>query len=885
MAEGSEGTTSAFFTVALSAASGQTITVNYATANGSATAGPDYDAASGTIVFYPGMTVQYVPVRIHADDVLESVENYFVNLTGVTAARLMKARGEGWIVDSATGPRAQFSATAYAGSEATGKATIVVTRTGPPVGTVTVDYATSDGTAKAGLDYTAVSGTLTFSPAAKSLSFVVPLLNDTLVEGPETILLRLKDAGGVGALGNPVAAVLTVTDNDLGGTVQFAMGAYQVSEAGPLATITVTRTGGLASGVTVDYSTADGSATEPEDYASTSGTLSFGPGVLQRSFTVPIHEDALNEGDETFDIALANPTGGAVLGPTSLTRVTITENEPTVQFTASDYTLKESLRTAIISVRRSGPLTAAATVHYATSDGTAAEETDYASTTGTLTFAPKASLLTFAVPVTNDTADEGNETVLLSLSSANGAALGQRTSAVLTLQDDDPGGTLQFSLAGYSVKESMPTAAITVTRTGGTASDVTVDYATSDGSAVEGTNYEHASGTLTFGAGVTTRTFSVPILKSVVPDGDRTVQMTLTHPTGGGGLGPRSSALLTILTVDPVVQFSVAAYTVAEPSASGKATITVTRSGPTTDSLTVDYATSDGSAQEGLDYTAAAGTLTFPARIASQTFTVPILPDSLVESDETIQLTLSSPSGGALGLRSTAVLTILSPNPKIEFTQASYTTTESAKTATITVKRTPVKDAVTADYAVSNGTALAGSDYTSVAGTLVFGAGVAQRTFLVPLLNDTLQEVGETVQLALSNASPNGTIGPQGTALLTVASDDAAGTVQFAVSDFSVTDLGPTATITVTRTGGKASGVTVDYATGDGSAVAGTNYLATEGTLIFGDGQTSKTFSIPILDDLASGPNRTVTLTLSDPTGGATLGPRSAATLWIVESR
>src|SRR5262249_45694084 len=107
-----------------------------------------------------------------------------------------------------------------------------------------------------------------------------------------------------------------------------------------------------------------------------------------------------------------------------------------------------------------------------------------------------------------------------------------------------------------------------------------------------------------------------------------------------------------------ILQFSTAAFTVNENQ--GTATITVTRTGGSNVPVSVSYATSNGTATAGSDYAAASGTLNFAAGETSKTFTVSITDDTAVESNETINLTLSAPTSGAtLGSQNTATLTIV----------------------------------------------------------------------------------------------------------------------------------------------------------------------------------------------------------------------------------
>ena len=113
----------------------------------------------------------------------------------------------------------------------------------------------------------------------------------------------------------------------------------------------------------------------------------------------------------------------------------------------------------------------------------------------------------------------------------------------------------------------------------------------------------------------------------------------------------------------------------------------------------------------------------------------------------------------------------------------------------------------------------------------------------------------------------------------------AAGTLQFSSATYAVNETAGTATITVTRTNGSSGAISVSYATGNGTATAGSDYTAVSGTLSWLDGDSAvKTFTIPILTDTLVEGNETVNLTLSAPTGGAVLGASSAAALTITDS-
>ncbi|HET7008896.1 MAG TPA: Calx-beta domain-containing protein, partial [Candidatus Binatia bacterium] len=333
-------------------------------------------------------------------------------------------------------PSIQFSAGNFSVSESAGSTNITVTRTGSTAEAVTVDYATSNGTATAGSDYTSTSGTLTFNARESSKTFPVSIANDTYDENDETVNLTLTNPTGGAVLGSQSSATLTITEDDIGGVLQFSAAAYSVNETGGSITITVSRSGGSASNVAVAYATGNGSASAGSDYTATSGTLTFGAGETSKTFAVPIANDGLAEGNETINLSLSNPTGGATLGALAAAVLTIVDDEIAINFSSANFTVAESSKTATINLSRSGPTTAAVSVDYATSDGTATAGADYSSRTGTIIFAAGQANRTFTIPIINDTLDENSETVNLTLSNPTGGAqLGTQNTALLTITD------------------------------------------------------------------------------------------------------------------------------------------------------------------------------------------------------------------------------------------------------------------------------------------------------------------------------------------------------------------------------------------------------------------------------------------------------------------
>ena len=262
------------FTVTRAGSTALASTVDYATANGTALAGSDYTATSGTLSFAAGETSKTVTVSIINDAIFEPTESFFLNLSNATNATISDAQGIGTILDDAgqgPGPnpaddRPAFSVNDVTRNEADGTMTFTVTKTGSTTLASTVNYATANGTALAGSDYTATSGTLSFAAGETSKTVTVSIINDAIFEPTESFFLNLSnatnatisDAQGIGTIlddagqgpgpnpadDRPAFSVNDVTRNEADGTMTF----------------TVTKTGSTTLASTVNYATANGTA-------------------------------------------------------------------------------------------------------------------------------------------------------------------------------------------------------------------------------------------------------------------------------------------------------------------------------------------------------------------------------------------------------------------------------------------------------------------------------------------------------------------------------------------------------------------------------------------------------------------------------------------------
>jgi len=432
----------------------------------------------------------------------------------------------------------QFGARKHTRAEGAGVVSLDVVRSGSLANSATVRYTITGGTATAGGDYTAAATrVLTFAAGAASVPLRIAIVQDTIEEASETVRIALSNPTGGMTLGPRSTTVLTITDDDPAGAIAFGAGVYTAPEGGPAAVITVTRTGGTASGVTVRYATRNGTAVAGADYRGRRGTLTFGAGQTSLTFTVPILDDSVAEPVETVNLTLSHPGGGGFLGARTTAVLRILDNSPTIGFTGRWVGNG-------LEVERTGGANVTSRVDYASVDGAAVAGSDYVGLSGTLTFDPGVRIRIIPITVLKDTEAEGNEDFTVLLSHPVRARLGQTVRQVV-IKDNDVGGTVQFSAASYDVTEGG-TRTVTVTRTGGAGTSLLVHYFTSDGSATAGNDYVATSGSLLFAVGQTSRTFTVRT-RVDESSGTKTVNLNLSVAPGAATLGPREPAILRIL--------------------------------------------------------------------------------------------------------------------------------------------------------------------------------------------------------------------------------------------------------------------------------------------------------------------------------------------------
>ncbi len=658
---------------------------------------------------------------------------------------------------------------------------------------------------------------------------------------------------------------------------------------------TVTLATASALPVTFSYATAaGGSAIAGSDFTAVSGTVTIAAGQTSATIAVPVSGDTLYEADESVQLVISNASGATFAGgaPSLTGTGAITNDDAAPVATLTSATIVEGNAgptTLVFTVTLSSVSGLPASFSYATSNGTASAGSDYGAASGTLTIAAGETSGTVSVTVNGDTLYEANETLTLTLSNASGATFTGGTptlAATGTITNDDLPPVASISDAVLVEGNSGTVALVyTVTLSAASGLPTTIAYASADGTATAGGDYAATSGTLTIAAGQTTGTITVLVNGDTLYEADETVKLALSSPTGASFAGGAATltATGTIGNDDTPPVASIANVSIAEGnSGTTDLVFTVTLSAASGLPVTIAYAIANGTATAGSDYTAKTGTLTIAAGQTSGTITIPVTGETVYETDETILLTLSNPTGasfagGASSLTATGTITNDDAKPTATINAPTVTEGNSGTKAlifTVTLSAAS-SQATTFAIASSNGTATVGSDYAARTGTLTIAAGAKTGTVTIYVNGDTRYEGSETVKLTLTN--PNGAVFAGGATSLvgtgTITNDDARPLLS--VADVAVVEGNSgTTNLVFTVTLSAASGINTafSYATSNDTATAGSDYTAKSGTVTIAAGQTSATITIAVTGDKVFEADERFNLTLSSPTNASLAG-------------
>ena len=579
-----EAAGNAVLTVTLAPASGQTVGVSFATSDGPtppAHAPADYATTGGAHTFTAGQTTKQITVPIVQDSLDEQSELFTVTLSEVSNATLSDPTGIVTITDDDNVPSLSIADVSVTeGDATTATASFNVTLSAPSGQPIVVSYATVNVTALAPGDYTAATNqTVTFNPGETSKTIPVAVVGDTLDEASETFSVNISTPATFAALADS-QGVGTIVDNDPPVTISISdatvaadtvpgrvgegnsgQGACTGPQFNQCAVFTVTLSEASGQAVTVNFATADNTATAA-DYVPKSSPppVSFAPGETSKTITVSVKGDTIDEFNETFHVNLSGATNGTITDGIGVGTIVDDDGAPTLSVTgASD--IEGGPDGGIVVVALSTSSSQQVSVTFSTGSGVAVAGADYTAQTQTLVFAPGQALSkAITIQLVNDALDEEDETFSVHLTNPQGATITNdpvtgrfEGLGVVTIQDDDDPPAISIGDAVVTEGNAgQVNASFAVALSAASGRELSVDYSTAGGAATQGGDYAATSGILAFAPGETSKTITVPVNGDGAVEPDETFFVELSNPTNVEIGDPRGAA--TIVNDDAAAQ-------------------------------------------------------------------------------------------------------------------------------------------------------------------------------------------------------------------------------------------------------------------------------------------------------------------------------------------
>ncbi|TZF81845.1 tandem-95 repeat protein [Pedobacter sp. BS3] len=908
--ETNAGVTYAGFEVKLNKATGVPFTIQYATADGTATtADNDYQpVTSGTLSFDGNADeLRLIRIPVNGDTKIEADEGFSVNLTGPFPdfngrLTLNTATVKGTIQNDDSG---EITVTKTDGSE-TGPTQAAFVFSLPEGKTsdkpITITYQLG-GTAVINDDYTdAHAGTLVLPAGQSSVQLDLPVIDDELVEGSETITLRVTgiSSANTGITVNPLIPSVTITDNDVA-TLRID-GPISVAEGNAgttVATFTVTLDKAVVGSPSVSYTTKDGTATVADgDYAPSTGVLQFeGKANEHKYISVTVNGDLKIENDEQFTVVLSNLQ-------TSFNSQVIAENRlilsgsPATGIIQDDDTNADNKKITIVKTDGAeGGSEASFTFSFPPGISVDTDTELFFSLTGTASSADytlppgQQSVIipagenskTLKVPIVDDQIIEGTETIILTTGVVSNTRYGDITvsnSPQTAAIADNDSGSLTITPADQDEGNSgTSTMTFNVKLDKETGKPFTIDYHTFNGTAAtEDNDYLPASGKLSFnGVAGETRTIEVSIIgdRKIEPDETFNVQLDNLNPDFEGRLNiPVTPAIGTIRNDDNAV-ITITKTDGAEGGGPASFIFSFPAGYSADTETTISY-TLGGTATAGADYTGSvSGVVTIPAGAESASMVLSVIDDELIENDETITIaaTLNNTYSN-ITLSPDQTVATIADNDYATLTIDGPVRVTEGNTGTRTAEFTVSLDkntgkSFTVSYTTKDGTAtVADNDYTAVADKLTFAgnAGESHKIF-VDIKGDTKIESEEFFEVLLTALSDNfnGRLSIVGSPARGIIEDDdnIAANKQITITKTDGSEDGANAVFTFSFPPGVTSDAQTDitYSLGGTATGRGTDYNGEiSGVVTIPAGNNSQQLILPVKDDAIVEGDETVVL-------------------------
>ncbi|MBI4392993.1 MAG: DUF1697 domain-containing protein [Euryarchaeota archaeon] len=774
------------FMVARTGATTSALTVGFAI-TGTATNVVDYalsgNASSSTVTIPAGALAANVTVTPVDDASIEAAETSIMTLQGSPFGAYTLGSPSAATVTIADNDVSGVTLS-LAGSpmaEAAGMATLTASLPGATTHTVTVNLGFT-GVAIFSTDYSRSSASITINPGQSSGTATLTAIQDSLIEGDETIIVDIVSVSGdVEAGTQQVTATIIDDDGDGDGAlpnVTLSLVGSPMAEAAGVATVWATLSAATTQTVTVDL-TFSGTALLTSDYTRSATSIVISIGTTTGTVSLGAVQDTVVDPGETIVVDISNVTNAVEVGTQQVT-ATITDDDgitPTVTLSLTDSPMPETGGIAYVTATLSKTTNQTVTVFLAFT-GTANLTGDYTPSDTTIVIGPTGLTSTIMIWAASDSVDEADETVIVDISSVTNAieAGTQQVTAVIT-DDDEPstgvgGGdslpTVTLDLTGSPISENAGVAYLALTLSAPTNQTVTV-YLAFTGTAFATTDYTPSGTSVVIFAGATSGAITLTAIQDSNVEGTETIVVDISSVTNALESGTQQgTAVITDddVSVGPSVTLSLSGSPMKEDG--GSAIVTATLSNLASKSVTVNL-TFTGTASFSGDYGRSGAVIVIPAGSKTGTITLTGHLDSVFEPDETVVIDIKSVTNAVEAGVQKVAATIVDEDAAGPFSgtggtgnaTVNVTTTDGfaleddGSPGTFRIVRTGGGTTGVLSVAfVVGGTAAQGGDYlfegTSGAATASIPDGFGFVDVNVKPVDDAVTDPGETVILTLA---------------------------------------------------------------------------------------------------------------------------------------
>ncbi len=725
------------------------LTVFYSV-GGTATAGVDYEALPGVVIIPAGRTSASVEFRTIDDPYVEPEETVNVTITANAAYNGAGGSSTVRIIDDDL-VSVTIAPTDGSVGEPSSTGRFTVTRAGNLIPSMVVNYTVS-GTASNGVDYQALSGTVTIPAGETTANITVTPIDDALSEGNETVILTVASAATYN-VGSPGAATIVIQDDEQIGLSITATDDTASEPGSDTGLITISRGSSTTGNLTV-YLAVSGTALAGHDYIPLENSVVIPDGSSSVTMMVTPFNDLHKEPTETVIVTMLANTN-YILGSSVDATVNINDddgsNPPAVGFALASSSAPESRSGGIIvslSITSSSPIT----VDYMVYGGTATPTNDFTLPPGTLTFDPGQISKSLPLTVINDNTVESDETIKIVLLNPGGAAHDGNKFHTYTILDDDKSTITVTATAPTATEASLNQGNFRISRSGSTNSAQTV-YFDITGTASTPSDYAGLGHMVIIPAGVTS--VNLP----VIPVDDGTIEVTETvvlslTSTPGAKIGGADQATVSIIDNDPdnlpAINIT-AGDALANEGGGDTGNFVFSRVGPSNAALTVFY-NIGGTAANGSDYASIASSVSFSAGQTQLVVNVTPINDTTVEGEETVVLSLEMRDTYRIGNPGEATVVILDNDQNVWLETAdSYAAEPGWDTGEFTFMRFGVTNTPVTVLYTRTGTASNGVDFISITNSIVIPANANQARLTIVPKDDYLIEPTESVIVTVQN--------------------------------------------------------------------------------------------------------------------------------------